>query len=227
MPKRTYAGKSNRRPYKRQRRQYNTMDVVPRGLSFPGKPRTAVVLNYTDMVTLNGALGVAAFRRYRLNSLFDPDETGVGAQPVGHDEYSALYSRYTVFKAEVEVHFISGGDSKYVGGFYVLPSNFLSTTSLSDNIARSDKLIFGSSNTGGTTNTRMKQSYYLPTIVGRRYSTGDAQYSALIGANPTETVGLIVYAGGTNDLQDPGPIDCLVRIRYHCIYSEPKALFES
>lgn len=37
-----------------------------------------------------------------MNSLFDPDRTGTGDQPVGFDQWSAFYNRYIVYKFKVE-----------------------------------------------------------------------------------------------------------------------------
>jgi hypothetical protein len=40
---------------------------------------------------------------YRLNSVFDPDETGVGGQPAGFDQLKTLYGRYRVMAVEARV----------------------------------------------------------------------------------------------------------------------------
>lgn len=39
---------------------------------------------------------------YRLNSLFDPDETGVGHQPYGYDQITPLYRNYKVNAVRVK-----------------------------------------------------------------------------------------------------------------------------
>jgi len=40
-----------------------------------------------------------------LNSLFDPDFSGAGAQPLGYDQWSAFYSRYKVLGVKWKVMF--------------------------------------------------------------------------------------------------------------------------
>lgn len=42
---------------------------------------------------------------FRLNSLFDPDYSGAGAQPLGFDQWSAFYQRYKVLSAKCKCQF--------------------------------------------------------------------------------------------------------------------------
>jgi len=38
--------------------------------------------------------------RFRMNSLYDPDRSGVGHQPLGRDEWASWYNRYRVYKVD-------------------------------------------------------------------------------------------------------------------------------
>lgn len=49
--------------------------------------------------------GLAADYVFRLNSLFDPNLTGTGHQPVGFDQLMVLYKYYTVLRARAHVAF--------------------------------------------------------------------------------------------------------------------------
>lgn len=54
------------------------------------------------------SLGASDFHTYRLNSLYDPDLTAVGTQPLYFDQItsiSGLYRRYLVYRTDVEVVF--------------------------------------------------------------------------------------------------------------------------
>ncbi len=42
---------------------------------------------------------------YRLNSVFDPDYSGAGAQPLGFDQWAAFYTRYRVLAAHYKCEF--------------------------------------------------------------------------------------------------------------------------
>lgn len=58
---------------------------------------------YSESIVLtNGPVAIFGGEKvWRLNSLFDPDETGVGHQPYGRDQMAGLYNRYKVLSADV------------------------------------------------------------------------------------------------------------------------------
>jgi hypothetical protein len=49
------------------------------------------------------AAGSGATYFYRLNSVYDPDATGVGASAIGYTTWAALYLNYKVHKVTVRV----------------------------------------------------------------------------------------------------------------------------
>jgi len=51
---------------------------------------------------------------YRINSLYDPDETGAGVQPVGFDEIMALYYYFRVEKVRIKITVVNGGTAGIV-----------------------------------------------------------------------------------------------------------------
>lgn len=66
-------------------------------------------MGYGQVINLDLSSTGGAENAFRLNSLFDPDFTGVGTQPVGFDQWSGLYNRYRVHSCKVHVEFISSG----------------------------------------------------------------------------------------------------------------------
>lgn len=44
----------------------------------------------------SGGAGTATYQVYRMNSIFDPDFTGGGTQPLARDEFSTFYTNYIV-----------------------------------------------------------------------------------------------------------------------------------
>lgn len=48
-------------------------------------------------------LATVTSRLFRLNSLYDPDLSGLGTQPVGYDQWAAFYNKYRVVSTEVEI----------------------------------------------------------------------------------------------------------------------------
>ena len=118
MPKdRIRRGRFRRRPYPKQRRtrrrfaQSKTEALatrqkvsVPRGIfGFPDEFITTI--RYVDVYTLTSASNGIAKQYMRMNSLFDPDQTGTGHQPYYFDQFAALYNRYTVLGSKLTAEF--------------------------------------------------------------------------------------------------------------------------
>lgn len=77
---------------------------VPRGIfGFPEEYKTH--LRYCDVYTLTSSSNAIARQVMRLNSLQDPDSTGVGHQPMYHDQFQSVYKRYTVLGSKMTVTF--------------------------------------------------------------------------------------------------------------------------
>ena len=70
---------------------------------------------------------------FRMNSIFDPDFTGTGHQPLWHDTYSTIYETYRVLGAKLTITFAPSVYS-YSGAFgpYVIgvTGNRVSTSAL-------------------------------------------------------------------------------------------------
>lgn len=63
-------------------------------------PRKMVAkIRYADNVALSNTSGVSTTYQFRATSVFDPDYTGAGHQPYGHDTYGTIYNHYIVLKS--------------------------------------------------------------------------------------------------------------------------------
>ena len=65
-----------------------------------------VKMPYVDTFNTFVALPAGAltgFQQYKINSIWDPDLTGVGHQPLGRDTWSAIYNYYKVLEATITV----------------------------------------------------------------------------------------------------------------------------
>lgn len=65
--------------------------------------RLYVKLRYREQLAWTQVSGNLADNVYRGNSLFDPDLTGTGGQPLGFDQWAAFYASYTVLASECKV----------------------------------------------------------------------------------------------------------------------------
>lgn len=61
-------------------------------------------MHYADRYSLTVSSGGATSQVMRLTSLFDPDYTGVGHQPMYFDQITPLYNFYIVKRADVEIY---------------------------------------------------------------------------------------------------------------------------
>ncbi len=65
--------------------------------------------NYSDVqaFTTGTSATFGAVQVYRLNSLYDPNQTGVGSQPYGRDTLATIYDRYRVRAVTIELIMVS------------------------------------------------------------------------------------------------------------------------
>ena len=104
-----------RKNIKRRRpRRRRVPKSVPRNLSLgPTYPNGIIAkhkynMNKTLSATyVNGDIPGTALQSFRTASLFDPDRTGVGHQPLFFDEMAAIYNQYRVLGAKCRVRFVN------------------------------------------------------------------------------------------------------------------------
>jgi len=70
---------------------------------FPDKMVTR--LRYCDTYAISGAVGAIGNQIMRMNSVFDPDLSGVGHQPMWFDQYASIYGRYRVLGSKIKATF--------------------------------------------------------------------------------------------------------------------------
>lgn len=73
-----------------------------------GFPNSIITkLRYCTSVSLVAGAGASAIHVFSANSIFDPDVTGVGHQPMYRDQYAALYENYVVLGSQINVEFVN------------------------------------------------------------------------------------------------------------------------
>lgn len=75
--------------------------TVGRPMPFP--TRMAGKLTYCETITRTESVSPQNIQFMSCNSLYDPNATGAGHQPYGHDTYATIYNQYTVMKAKITV----------------------------------------------------------------------------------------------------------------------------
>lgn len=66
-----------------------------------GFPKSIITkIRYCDIQTI-GSNATPTIQNYRANSVFDPDQTGIGHQPMHFDTYATIYNRYRVLGSKI------------------------------------------------------------------------------------------------------------------------------
>jgi len=73
-----------------------------------GKPRPfpirmVATLKYFETLTFTASLTSVNSINIACNSIYDPNLSGTGHQPYGHDTYAGIYNQYTVLNARIRV----------------------------------------------------------------------------------------------------------------------------
>lgn len=208
------APRKGRKSYGRRKQVTN----VNRSLT-PFAARYITKMKYSQIALFSLTNGYSQVMN--LNSVFDPDRSGVGHQPYGFDQLSPIYNRYRVIACSYVINAYSGSDPIRFG---VLPSNEIPPIGDMNELCENPRSRWTIQLPNGSTQT-VKGSVSIPSLCGRTKSQymADDRYQALCTANPQELALLSIYAqslAGVNvnvnvtitlnytvEFFDPHPID--------------------
>lgn len=177
-----------RRAARRPRRKAQGTSLVNRSLQ-PIANRYICKMKYAESITTD-ATGQFQFR---LNSVFDPNLTGVGHQPYAFDNLATLYNRYRVVSCGWRLQQPSRTDGSSVI-IACLPNN---DTSISwpdfGVMAENPRTKYVTNNPGAPVATLSGKSY-LPRLMGRSRAQymADDNYQSIVTTNPSENAILYI-----------------------------------
>lgn len=196
MPrKRIYRRKKIMRRPKRFRRYHRRpMTIINKGLS-PITPRFVTKLKYCDESSGNitSSTGVPHQQVFRLNSIYDPDLTGTGHQPVGRDQLATLYDKYRVFAVSYSVE-VTGNTATDVPRLVVIPFDG-SITSPGRTFAMEFPRAITREGSIGRNYCKIRGRISLPRLRGQTSSAykGDDANQSLISTNPSQLLSLNLF----------------------------------
>lgn len=211
-----------------KRRRYNQVATRRKlhRLRSGGLPvKRTVKMRYCQQFVMTSTSGTMATQVFRSNSIFDPDLTGVGHQPLGHDEWAVLYNNYKVKQARIT---LQPGNTN-TNPVILAVTRTDSTTGASGNMDSvceqpATKWVTLATSTGGPSARTLKMGY----VSSKQYPQlgKDDSLRPAFGNNPAEGNYWVVKmqsidAGQTINL----PI--LVTIDYIVELSVPKILTQS
>lgn len=240
MPRKTTKRKytPKRRRTRRTYRKRRTAKII-RGpfkrysTSDPFRPSMNCKLTYCQSLHLNsGVLGIYGVEQiFRLNSLYDPDYSGVGHQPYGFDQVAALYRQYKVNACKIQLIWTNPSEDGMIcaaavqgsGGSFALTSNGI------DVLKEQPMTVTRELNNTGSQRAIVNQYFPLSVVEGvskLQFNTNLEDYSAAVNANPVRTPYLrlaVASSNGTNGAS------CYVRvmITYYCHFYQRKTQAQS
>jgi len=177
--------------------------------------------------------GVVGNQVWNLNSIFDPNRTGLGHQPYGHDTFATLYNRYRVIGCSYAITISQNGDTAtnqlpVVLG--ALPSNEVDTVSNMSELREKPRSKYIVQMYGSPART-LRGYVSIPSLIGRTKAQymADDRFQAAFGATPNESAILNTYIGMPND----GAVTALLSVQYsitlvyHVECLDPKVLPQS
>lgn len=210
--------KGTRRKYAPRTRKFNTMKKKSQG-NFIGKFPTSGIPQAIQMKMLYGetlpinTTTVADTNVFRMNGLFDPDNSVGGHQPYYRDQIAVLYSRYTVYGFKIELTGICHSGSMLFG--FKTQSDTVALAQVSLGVERPD-CKYSVVNAGGQSKT-ISQYYPINRVFGVAKSKimSEDNFSAEKGADPVEVHYCQVFGQHPNDSSScTGTL--IVKISYLC-----------
>lgn len=229
MPFRKRASKAPK-PRRRRRRvaKKGTQSTKPAAVSYSSglallAPKYVGKMRYRSRQLMPAGLSdVPNIYLWKATSIFDPDQTGGGAQPSTHDELALFYNHYMVLGCKITIKAVlpSGSDG----------STYLFLTSADNTTSTNRNTVFELMNNFDTTRRIMDKEHRTATI-SRTYSKKksfgnmrDDDLTALFSADPVENkyfrIGTVNFGSGAT----PMPVDIEVTLDYTVLCSERKAI---
>lgn len=212
-----------RKSTRKTRKSKMTTVVQGRG---PIAARTIAKLKYTQDVQSNGS---TFSHVWNANSIFDPDRTGTGHQPYGHDTYESLYNRYRVLKVSYRIQMANLSTTVNSTWKAIVVTNNSNTAYTSDTLPGESPNSVTKLLPSGNAVT-FKGVIYPWTITGvtKKEYMDDDRFQAQFGASPTEFICLqMVYAGIGGSVPPINTVAFNIVLIYTVEMFDPKELAQS
>lgn len=186
MPPRGKKAWKKRSKNVRRRRGYKTNSNL-KSLN-PISQRYICKMKYAETITT----GLSGVLQMSLNSIFDPNSTGVGHQPYGHDTLATLYNRYRVISCSYRIIANRNTDTLQV---VAMPANEPVVYTTAAEYKENPRTRYATQ----APNAEVKPisgKVYIPSLVGRTKAQymADDRFQAQFGASPSEAAILNVGA---------------------------------
>ncbi len=182
-------------------------------------------MRYCTVLQLDSAAAGTDHHLFRANSIFDPDQTGLGHQPYTHDTYQAIYNHYKVEKSKIRVTFVSNGsDGTPASSTGIVGISIKDNTTVETNFDTIREARGSKYKVAGTAGSRATVTYGYN---ARKMFPGNvANLNSSFGSNPSEEAFYQVWMTGIS-AGDPNAMTAIVQIDYTVKMWELKDLGQS
>lgn len=216
---------------RRTRRRANKSSTV-RLYKSPTPDSMIVKMKYGSVVKIQPGIGLSATHVFSANSIFDPDRTAVGHQPLGHDEYAIFYNHATVLGSRIKVRFVPTSAASATGNALVSialqaddTASAIITTQMIERSGVNWRVMGTSYANAG--NCVLTKNFSAKRFFGVDDVKDNTNLRGTFGANPADQAYYHVSAAPTELAASASEVDCIVEIEYIALLSERKALLSS
>jgi len=169
-----------RRPSRRRRRGGKRSVPIPN--------RMFTKLKYSEIFGMTFTAGGApANYQWAINSIFDPNQTGAGHQPLGHDQWALFYANYRVHGIKYYITMTNIGLDQLEVAVQIRPNT--DTSAVMDTIRESPTTVYrsvlgGEQSASGTKVCKGYCSIARARGVSKTVVKAENDYQAAFGANP-------------------------------------------
>lgn len=171
-----------------------------------------------------GGPGLITSHVFVANSIHDPNSTGVGHQPYGHDTIATVYGRYRVLSAKCTATFAANSAVANSGKAVIQVSTVGAATSNPTLFLEQPDTTYKTLPTGNAGSVTVVKHFNARRFFGPK--SGD-RLTSNFGTSPTELAFFLIGVVPLDDTVTMGGTQLHVTITYKVLLSEPLALGSS
>lgn len=196
-----------------------------------GQPKRKLIkFRYAQEFTLAAAAGSTTSQIMRANSLYDPDYSGTGHQPLGYDQWSVFYDHYVVIGCKIKVTFdasAESGNSLPLSCGLVLDDNASLSTASTSALTEANNSKTKHFNSLDRTITSITAAVAPHKFLGRSKPLSDPELKAAFNANPVEQCYWVIWMTNEDPATAATYVKCYVDMEYTAVLIEPKDITQS
>lgn len=233
MSPKSEGNQANNRKLGKSRRQTprNERPHVPRPVSVSRIPPVYAAtsrrasLRYSNGVVLTGSSGALNYIGYRINGAFDPDISVGGHQPMGFDQYTAFFERFTVLSSRITIDVYPTSSVPTVVGIGAIPDITTSYTNFTQWI-ESGTATYKILPADLSVPVRLTRTSRVAALFDKVDVLDDPNFSGSVNADPATQGGFFVFVQDLNSTSTC-TIQFALCIEYDILFTDPRMLASS